>query len=183
MVCSSFVGFNFGFYFWSQYARVVGITPDLYMRRSLYHLIRVVHSSNYDRCLQLAKKDHRRVVRILKLELKGGVFYCARVGRGLFPKTYDSCFSILFHRSDLKIITDVSDCCFTCAVLWLDYILKHDTHSGARNYYRFFSPNARAWLVLYIVNLDYYRYSSDCKSIPRLGYDLQITGVLTELIV
>ena len=182
MVCSYVVGFDFGFYFWSQVARVQGITYDSIMRRNLFHLIKVVCPTSTDRAFSLVKSSHRRVVRILKTEVKGGFFYCARVGRGFYPKTHDSCYSILVVRRVLHI-RDLSDCCFTCAVLWLDTILKHDTHSGASTHYLLFTPNARAWLLLYIVNLDYYRYSTECKVIPRLDYNLQITGSLEQLIV
>ena len=86
------------------------------MRRNLFHLIKVVCPTNTSRAFSLVKSSHRRVVRLLKLETKGGFFYCARVGRGVYPKTHDSCYSILAYRKVLDIY-GVADCCFTCAVL------------------------------------------------------------------
>ena len=116
MVCSYVVGFDFGFYFWSQVARAQGMSYDSIMRRNVYHLIKVVCPTSTGRAFSLVKRSHRRVVRILKLEIKGGFFYCDRVGRGFYPKTPDSCYSILAYRSSLNI-RDVADCCFICGVL------------------------------------------------------------------
>ena len=114
MVSSSFVGFDFGFYFWSQVARGVG-SYDLIMRRHLYHLVRVTHPRNFDRPMGIIKKYHCRVRRVLKLDDRDFYIYCSRVGSGLYPASYDTCVALLLPYS--RDIRDIRDCCFNCSII------------------------------------------------------------------
>ena len=93
------------------------------------------HDSDY-----IIKKGHRRVLRVLKNN-QLDYLYCTRVGRGVFPLSHDSCFSLFAYRASVNI-SDLSDCCFNCSVLYLDYLIKLDPIS--RVHYNYFSINARA---------------------------------------
>ena len=51
----------------------------------------------------------------------------------------------------------------------------------ARGHYKYFTLNARAWLLVYIVNLDFFRSSSEYNSTP-LGFNRVIVGALDYLV-
>lgn len=177
MVSSSFVGFDFGFYFWSDLISSQGITNETYFRRRVFHIAKLPGYASYD-IKKFVRLCHRRVYRLLNLELNGFGVYCTRVGKGTYPLAHDTCFSSIVGGSSCDIRL-VSDCCFNCAVLWLDYVLKTDPVSEIYRT-RFFNLNARSWLILYIVNLDYFRgFDSTSQS---LGFVRLLYGSLEQLV-
>ena len=139
MVCDSFVGFDWGFYFWSGVFRSQGVTYDTLMRRYIKH-IRVQSGISKRDSDYIIKRGHRRVLNVLTKD-QLDYLYCTKVGRGVFPASHDTCFHLFAYRSKVNI-NNLSDCCFNCAVLLLDYIIKLDPVSRCQ--YKYFSLNARA---------------------------------------
>ena len=78
-------------------------------------------NSRYD---YIIKRSHRRVRNVLQKD-QHDYLYCTKVGKGVFPFSHDTCFNMFAYRSSANI-HNLSDCCFNCAVLLLDYIIKID---------------------------------------------------------
>ena len=123
MVSSSFVGFNWGFYFWSGIHNAQCITYDTLMRRYINH-IRVQSGISKRHSNYIIKRGHRRVRNVL-IKDQHDYLYCTKVGKGVFPRSHDTCFNMFSYRNKTNI-NNLSDCCFNCAVLLLDYIIKRD---------------------------------------------------------
>ena len=126
MVSTSFVGFDWGFYFWSGVLKAQCITYDTLMRHYIKNL-RVTAGISKRNSDYIIKRGHRRVRNVLKKD-QHDYLYCSRVGKGVFPFSHDTCFNIFSYRNKLDI-RNLSDCCFNCSVLLLDHILKFDPAS------------------------------------------------------